>query len=353
MLNALQICAALVTLVLIGFAWKVLGVVGSGKASLASYNRYLFYVGIPAAVFKALAVQRFNATVWPVILVFLCLRAALLLAFALVEVPLGLGPGGIASDYMNATWINTVIFGIPIFSALYGPASAVYPVLASVSSFFFQQPVQLVLFELSETRELPAATGALDKDFESSAAVVGQGRRSWRWRAMARKLAIALLLNPIMWATVGGVAWSATEWQLGLFLDQVVTLAAGAVTPLACFSIGVFMHRRPPRSLAFWLRTAAFLLVKFFAMPLLCIPFVLAFSVQGTVRQMCILMAALPVALSSFIMAARYDRDKELAAVIIVLSTLLVLPTQIMWLAIADAMFPQPLRNITCGNTTC
>lgn len=69
---------------------------------------------------------------------------------------------------------------------------------------------------------------------------------------------------------------------------------------MAAFAIGVFACRVPSRSLSMWLSIAAQLVVKFFLMPLFVMPFLIAFGIVGIPRQMAVLMAALPVALSWF-----------------------------------------------------
>lgn len=92
-------------------------------------------VGVPALAFKGLAIQKFALLPWSYIGVFFCLRAALFVLWVLVDfVLLRQSAGVLVADYMNSTWINTVIFGIPIYVALFGPASAVFPIFACVQS---------------------------------------------------------------------------------------------------------------------------------------------------------------------------------------------------------------------------
>lgn len=69
--------------------------------------------------------------------------------------------------YCNSTWINTVIFGIPIYVALFGPQFAVFPIFASISSFFFQLPLQLILFELDKKIHPQIPTVAVDTSLDA------------------------------------------------------------------------------------------------------------------------------------------------------------------------------------------
>ncbi len=331
-------------------------------------------VGIPALAFKGLAIQKFALLPWSYIAVFFCLRAALFLVWVIIDVGIffrSCNAGTLTADYMNSTWINTVIFGIPIYVALYGPTFAVYPIFASISSFFFQLPLQLLLFEVERRRNpLPETTSgdvekpeivgsektldelsplttswSLEQAWEGSSLNVSlaSNKESRKiasvesWKYVGRTTA-SLLLNPIIIAIVGGVLFSLTGWTLPVYLDVFCTLTGDAVTPMAAFAIGVFSFRKPSSNWTLWLSVAIQLLIKFFIMPLLVMPFLLAFKIVGIPRQMGVLMAALPVALSCYVLSVRYRFQEEHSAIMVVLSTILMLPTQLMWIAITDSM---------------
>ena len=53
------------------------------------------------------------------------------------------------TTYLGTTWMDTIVYGIPILSALFDSSvGSIYPVLASISSFIFQLPFMLIIFEL-------------------------------------------------------------------------------------------------------------------------------------------------------------------------------------------------------------
>lgn len=62
-----------------------------------------------------------------------------------------------------------------------------------------------------------------------------------------------------------------------------------------------------------------------------------ACGVRGAERQMGVMMAALPVAVSAHILSTRYETGEAATALMIVTSSVLMLPVQLMWLAITDA----------------
>ncbi len=96
------------------------------------------------------------------------------------------------------------------------------------------------------------------------------------------KLCLSILLNPIIIAIVGGVLFSLTGWTLPVYLNNFCTYTGDAVTPMAAFAIGVFACKKPPADWTLWLSVFfQVIVVKFFIMPLLVMPFLLAFGIVG------------------------------------------------------------------------
>lgn len=332
--NALQVCAAILAMVLFGFFWRALNMVGPSSALVKAFNSYMFLVGIPCLVFRALSLQDFSRMPWAFIAVFAFLRVSLFAMFFVVDfLLLRRSLGVFVADYMNSTWINTVIFGIPIYIALFGPQFAVYPVFASISSFFFQLPVQLILFEVDDHLQQRHFDGSLARDWDVHAFPLGRLRRRCRGKGgIVVHILVSVLVNPIMVAIVAGFIFSATKWTLPIFLNTFCEYSGNAVTPLAAFAIGVFMYQKLPLEKTLWLSIVLDLVVKFFVMPLLVMPFLLAMGIEGIPRQMGVLMAALPIALSCYVLSVRYRRNEQHAALLVILTTILILPTQLMWI---------------------
>lgn len=80
------------------------------------------------------------------------------------------------------------------------------------------------------------------------------------------------------------------------------------------------------------------IVIKFFVMPLLAMPFMLAFNIVGIPRKIGVLMSALPVALSCYVLSVRYDVQVQHSVNLIIFSTVLMLPTQLMWIGILESM---------------
>ncbi len=89
---------------------------------------------------------------WRFIAAFLLVRAFALVGCGIIALLHRGSVGTVMTYWMCATWISTVILGVPILSAMLGTAYANLGVLAGVSSFIFQLPVMLVGFEVDWSR---------------------------------------------------------------------------------------------------------------------------------------------------------------------------------------------------------
>jgi hypothetical protein len=71
--------------------------------------------------------------------------------------------GSVAVLWLASTWISTIIIGIPIMSAVFGnpQIGKTYGLLAAVSSFIFQLPLLLLLFECDALEKTLIAANAV------------------------------------------------------------------------------------------------------------------------------------------------------------------------------------------------
>ena len=121
--------------------------------------RFVFYIALPCLVINGIGIGvdfYSNAFLWSYIVAFLILRAiALVIIIVAVLIANGrahyqrYGLGDVAVTWLAMTWISTVIVGIPISAAVLGDPQKgrFYGLLAGISSFIFQLPLQLAFLE--------------------------------------------------------------------------------------------------------------------------------------------------------------------------------------------------------------
>ncbi len=129
-----------------------------------------------------------------------------------------------------------------------------------------------------------------------------------------------LLVTPIIYAAAAGLLIVGFRWQMPLWLNNTVGLLAGAAIPLMLLALGHAVGSFPVARLAAALRIAGLRLLLGFGTGWLLVQLL---QLEGTLRGVVLIEAAMPVAVFNYLMAARYDRHPEDVAGAIVISTLL------------------------------
>lgn len=128
-----------------------------------------------------------------------------------------------------------------------------------------------------------------------------------------------LLITPVNYAAVLGIALLATETKLPLWVGNTLGLLAGLAIPLMLLALGhalgSFKVQRLPVALA--IATGRLGLGLAIGLTLTQV-----FGLTGTERGVVLLQSAMPVAVFNYLLAARYDRHPEDVAGAIVISTL-------------------------------
>lgn len=128
-----------------------------------------------------------------------------------------------------------------------------------------------------------------------------------------------LLITPVNYAAVLGVALLASETKLPLWVGNTLGLLAGIAIPLMLLALGhalgSFKVQRLPVAVA--IATGRLGLGLAVGLTLTEV-----FGLTGTERGVVLLQSAMPVAVFNYLLAARYDRHPEDVAGAIVISTL-------------------------------
>jgi len=142
-----------------------------------------------------------------------------------------------------------------------------------------------------------------------------------------------LATSPIIWSVVVAILIIWQEIALPVFLSNTINLIGDFTIPVMLISLGVSLAR---------LRVRQFGVSAFLAVARVMIGIVIgiaiteAFGLTGILRGVVIVQAAMPAAVTNYLLAAYYRRDAESVAGIVIVSTLvsfLILPF-VLWLAI-------------------
>jgi predicted permease len=133
--------------------------------------------------------------------------------------------------------------------------------------------------------------------------------------------------NPLVIATAIGVALGfvpegfASEGSIRDIVRSVISLVGETASPLALLTLGVFMHRGLSKKSVLW---GGFALVSKLALfPAAVFVLSVLFGYDREATQISVLISAMPTAVTGFVLAQKYGLDENLAADIILASTVL------------------------------
>ena len=141
-----------------------------------------------------------------------------------------------------------------------------------------------------------------------------------------------LVRNPLIIATLAGIAWNVSGAPLPSVAADTLGLLAQAALPLGLIAVGASTRTAGTHSHAGL--TAYLSVLKLIALPT-CAWFIAhALGVSGLYREAAVLFAALPAAPTSFILASRMGGDGPLVARILTVQIVAAAATLTLWLAL-------------------
>ena len=147
-----------------------------------------------------------------------------------------------------------------------------------------------------------------------------------------RRVWLAIARNPLVIACVAGLAWNAAAIPMPGVLAKVLELLAGAALPLGLVAAGAGLEfvpgTLPLRAIVWWNA------VKLAALPAVALALASLLGLSTLERQMAVLLAAVPTAPSSYILAMHMNGVGAPVALLISTGTLLAIVTLPLWLAV-------------------
>jgi len=147
----------------------------------------------------------------------------------------------------------------------------------------------------------------------------------------ARGIWLAIARNPLVIACAAGLAWNAAHVPMPETVAAILGLLAGAALPLGLIAVGSGLEfvvgTLPVRAIAWWN------VVKLALLPSLAFALASAFGLSLLERQVAVLLAAVPTAPSSYILAMQMNGRGAPVALLISSCTLLAIITLPLWLA--------------------
>ncbi|MFD7715472.1 AEC family transporter [Streptomyces sp. NPDC059814] len=281
-----------------------------GAQAEAVLGRFVFHVAMPAALFGMVSGSRPAGFAHLPVVAFAAATALVSgLGYVVARRFFGRGRADGAISGMASGYVNSANLGIPVAVQVLGDASFVAQVI--LFQVLLVSPVILTLLD-SGTR---AADGP------------GDGRPG----GGLRRMLTMPVRNPVIMASLLGVAVSATGLRLPAALTHSCDLLGAAAVPTALVTLGLSLHGGPARGtgrVAGRAEAGTAVALKTLAQPLA------AFLVAGPLLGLpdhqvlaVVLCSALPTAQNAFVYAREYGLDTGLARDSVVASTVVSMAT--------------------------
>ena len=276
------------TLVLVGFLYG-----RRVKPDLGGANKLIVDIALPVLIFISLSSKLFDPLA---ALLFTAASIALIVLSGLIAWPLAKFSGATVQAFLPcAMFTNVGPIGIPLIALAYGPEG---------------MATAVVLLVISNVLHFTLGAGVMS------------GKVDWRM----------VYANPLVWATVLGVASSQFQLTLPQWAETSCTMIGSVLVPMMLISLGVRLASSQVADAWVGARSGVLILIIRIAAALLALWLI---PLQGLERGALILFACLPPAVFNYMLADKFQVEpNKVASTVIVgyLMSLAFLPLGI-WLA--------------------
>jgi len=305
----LNILLVITPLFLIIFATAVLQRWRSlGDSWIAVLNEYALKIGLPILVFSSLSKTHFSfVDQAPLILVnSLFVIGSFLLAFAAAAL--------FRTDkQMTHTMViafsfdNVAYLGIPILAQLYG--DAVLPTASLIVAVHMFWVFTLCIGYLDVDRRAGGGTVVLD-------------------------ILKNLIKNPLLGSVIAGLIVGSLNIPLPIAVWKALDMVSASVTPTVLIVIGLFIGKSRIGRLRDWKPVVLFTFVTLYVLPAGLFFGLRVCGIEPRIFASSVIQAAMPLAITPFALADRYNLDKDFIARSIVLSTILAALSLPFWISL-------------------
>ncbi|KAL7545945.1 hypothetical protein ACHAWF_009296 [Thalassiosira exigua] len=350
--------------------------IGTGTGGLGHFSdqfvthavKFVFFIALPSLIVKGIGIGvdfYSEKNIWTFIVAFLILRV-IALFFALVEILLANWKQGRSNSKLGLK----------------------YGIMAAISSFIFQLPLQLAFLECHTAEEHENRIVHSDPQHQGSQVQIkdsvtvqvtpnssthrveaGAGTENHRsWWSLVHfehlsnaqlwiKVGKGVATNPVLWAIFVGFAVSLStvgkylrcpsetcipglEW-----IGDTLGWVGNTVSPISLFTMGLWTRGHGMRRLfsLHLCKLAFFMVSKLVFVPLMMMGLAYGMGLNDVSGRAAINIAILPISMASFSLGHQYNIGEEELAANVTAGTLLMLPAVLLWNIILDNLGLYPI----------
>ncbi|GLT36438.1 hypothetical protein SLA2020_108130 [Shorea laevis] len=247
------------------------------------------------------------------------------------------------TSFSLTTLTNTLVVGVPLMKAMYGPMAVDLVVQASVLQGIIWLTIMLFVLEFRRSgisfSPGKEEVGEGEKDLERSADVAASNQPPSFWVLM-KVVGLKLSTNPNSYACTVGLAWAflASRWHFKMpsIMEGCILIISRAGTGTAMFNMGIFMALQEKLITCGTSLTIFGMVLKFIAGPAAMAIGAIAVGLHDDVLRVAIIQAALPQSITSFIFAKEYGLHADVLSTAVIFGTIVSLPAMIAYYAVME-----------------
>jgi len=286
------------TVILLGWAARKFNFISEKATSIL--NSFAFYFALPALFFTAIYMINFNVLLNAKLLLSVILPMLIVAVIAYLYAVFTKRDDKTKVAYVLGSFLGqNAYLAIPFISLAYGVSFE--PMTALVGAIYFSVGMGLNLFIL---------------EYYSTK------------RPQIVKPIVNVLKTPTIWGILFALGFSILATYYGvkmpLFLRNTLTMVAAPASAVALFALGTFLHKKSKIDLKEVLTLCFF---KNLLLPIISVAVIALLAFESIDTKVIILQAAMPMAITNFVLSEQYNVRKELISTSIVVSTIISLVT--------------------------
>ena len=226
------------------------------------------------------------------------------------------------STVFPANYVNYVISGMPIFTALWDVSESTMIPMITLANDLVTSPIFLAmcaLYKIHKHKETHP-----DEPPPTCAQV-------------AREVVLRMLKNPILLGNLVGLVYAGTALPVSTMLSQVFNMLGDMCLAYSLFCVGAFLSQHSFMS-CHWLKFVTALVVRLFIGPIIAGIYSWALGLSPRLARQCIIIAAQPTAVACFTLTDSAGVGSGAASTMIFWSTALTVPALIVWFTVLNAL---------------
>ncbi|KAK4480183.1 hypothetical protein RD792_013245 [Penstemon davidsonii] len=246
------------------------------------------------------------------------------------------------TSFSLSTLTNSLVVGVPLLKAMYGPMAVDLVVQSSVFQALVWLTILLFVLEIRRTKnELHIGDDHVIKNDvggNMEAGIIGRsGPTFW---TLTKAVWVKLAMNPNSYACIIGIIWAflSNRWHFPMptIVEGSILIMSRAGTGTAMFSMGMFMAMQEKVIACGASLTVFGMALRFIAGPLAMAIGSIAVGLHGDVLRVAIIQAALPQSITSFIFAKEYGLHADVLSTAVIFGMIVSLPVLIGYYAVLE-----------------